>query len=477
MKRVLAAAITMSSSVPASAETELWSQMASEDLSAARALIAANHPGAAEQHGDTSFLRRLSEGYAAARRTAEAARDYRAYRASLLQFAASFDDGHVWSNGRLRAPYAWPGFLVALSDSKWRVLPHELQNGPPAGAVLVSCDGKTPEAIAAGRLGPFITGWSTPARRKTFSIRLLVDWGETPFEPYDQCRFRSSEGQIDHEMEWRQFSAEDYGKAASAARPRPAGDHSLTHWREGWWIRLSSLSSAAGKVVEQAVAHRQQIVNSPYVVLDLRGNGGGNSEYTDRLAHLLLGSQAVEDAEPQADEVGGNVTWRTSPGNLQTLRSYAEKFADTPAAARAWAAQRDSMARALQEGRPFSTSASEDEDSKEARFERPDRPPQVILLTDRYCFSSCLLATDQFRRLGALHVGQPTDSNTHYSEVREIVLPSGLSTFSTLQAFIPSMPMRIGPYSPRIPIPDSVLANEERLQQEVASLVASSRRD
>ena len=152
MKKFLVAVVSLSLSTPVSADTELWSQMASEDLSAARALIAANHPGAAEQHGDTSFLRRLSEGHSAARKTAEAARDYRAYRASLLQFAASFDDGHVWSNGELRAPYAWPGFLVALSDGKWRVLPHELQNGPPAGAVLVSCDRKTPEVIATSHL-------------------------------------------------------------------------------------------------------------------------------------------------------------------------------------------------------------------------------------------------------------------------------------------------------------------------------------
>jgi len=41
-----------------------------------------------------------------------------------------------------------------------------------------------------------------------------------------------------------------------------------------------------------------------------------------------------------------------------------------------------------------------------------------------------------------------TDSNTNYMEVREIVLPSDLSTFSTLQKIDFTQPFRIGPFEP-----------------------------
>jgi hypothetical protein len=47
---------------------------------------------------------------------------------------------------------------------------------------------------------------------------------------------------------------------------------------------------------------------------------------------------------------------------------------------------------------------------------------------------SCLDVTDDWLKLGVLHVGQTTDSDTQYSEVREQYLPSGYSLFSTLQA-------------------------------------------
>jgi len=72
----------------------------------------------------------------------------------------------------------------------------------------------------------------------------------------------------------------------------------------------------------------------------------------------------------------------------------------------------------------------------------------VLVLTDSACFSSCLATLGFFERLGATLVGQTTAADTHYTNVREIVLPSGLSTFSTLQAIDPAAPLHIGPYIP-----------------------------
>jgi len=56
-----------------------------------------------------------------------------------------------------------------------------------------------------------------------------------------------------------------------------------------------------------------------------------------------------------------------------------------------------------------------------------------------------------FLKLGAVLAGQTTGADTHYSEVREITLPSGLSTFSTLRAIMTDAPRDIGPYTPSHP--------------------------
>jgi hypothetical protein len=77
------------------------------------------------------------------------------------------------------------------------------------------------------------------------------------------------------------------------------------------------------------------------------------------------------------------------------------------------------------------------------------------------------------RLLGAVQVGQATSADTYYSEVREIVLPSGLSTFSTLQAIMPDAPRQIGPYHPKYQF-NGDMADTAALEKWIADLNASS---
>lgn len=93
---------------------------------------------------------------------------------------------------------------------------------------------------------------------------------------------------------------------------------------------------------------------------------------------------------------------------------------------------------------------------------------RLVLITDRNCFSSCLIAADLLRRLGALHVGEATDVSTRYMEVREEVLPSGIRTFSTLQK-VALGAADFGPYEPAIAYPGD-LADTSALQRWVVAL-------
>lgn len=84
---------------------------------------------------------------------------------------------------------------------------------------------------------------------------------------------------------------------------------------------------------------------------------------------------------------------------------------------------------------------------------------KVVVITDRHCFSSCLVTVDLFRKLGALHVGEATDASSRYMEVRTILLPSGLRDFSTLQKVAVGLP-DFGPYTPDIPYPGDMADDE-----------------
>ena len=133
------------------------------------------------------------------------------------------------------------------------------------------------------------------------------------------------------------------------------------------------------------------------------------------------------------------------------------------------------MEAAVEQGRAFSPALPQcARGSLAAMPQAPSELPtsamagRLIIVTDRTCFSSCLLAIEMFRRLGALHVGEATDMSTRFMEVREILLPSGLRTFSTLQKVAVGLG-DFGPYEPKIVYPGA-LHDEQKLKAWVAAL-------
>lgn len=450
-RQFLAALLAFAIAPAALAQTQRWAQLTLEDLAAAQKLLADNHPAAAPSHGDAAFQAALQSGYAEVVQRAGQVRTYEGYRAVMTQFAAAFGDRHISAKPLLAKGQRWPGFLVSL-DSDWRVRTRMDGVGLSTGDRLLGCDGKAPEELAQLRLKPYTSNWDIVAQRKKGSYALFLDDGN-PFIPaVTQCTFETSGGaRVDHVLTWRPIGSGEVTAQSTTAIARPSRSVELARFGKGWWIRLGTLQDDARPVVEQVVANAASM-HDGQVVVDLRGNGGGASVYTDRIAEVLYGRETVQKAlERSAVGKPGSV-WRVSPDNLKTLQQYVERFTrelgpQDPLVSEL-TDQLAAMTVALPKGEAFSyVPPPPVPREKEKAGARPLRP-QVVLVTDRFCFSSCLLGANLFRELGAFHVGEPTDQNTHYTEVREIVLPSGLSTFSTMQAYDASMPRKVGPYTP-----------------------------
>ena len=430
--------------------------MAVDDLAAARLLITENHPGAAAVVGDRVFQKQLQGGYEAAEAIAGRARTFGDYRASLLRFAASFEDPHIYSQELVQVPRFWPGFRVALKDNRWIVSADAEEAGPEPGSVLVSCDGRGPDELALERLAPFHTNWSVRARRLRASKELLIDSGSLAHPRLRECTFSEPSGKPRTiKLEWKSVPPTQPAQPSAVASRAPASDLGLTEFEQGWWLRLGTSGGRAFKLLEEARLRQHALRAAPFVVLDLRGNDGGASYFTDALAEIIYGARPVAQARrPKNSQNPEQIVWRVSPAALQTLEAYVPRLSriaspDHPGV-RAVLAQRDEMRRALAAGEPLARAPAQVEAGAPEAASPTTRPPRVVLLTDRWCFSSCLQGVWLFRALGAIHVGEETDANTRYSELRTIDLPSGLSTFSTLQSYSTYAPMRFGPYVPSI---------------------------
>lgn len=453
---------------------QAWNQLARADVGAALDLIEKHHPGAAPELGDTVFQERSRIARANAERRLPMVRDFGGHAALLNGLANDFRDGHIMSNSLFsRSRRSWAGIIIARRGGQWVVGAHEAVGKEPdlSGARLVECDGVPADRMASDLLGAFFVDPSVEAQMASEAANLLLDH-QNPFVRLPSaCTFAiAGGGTVQHKLQWRPVTAQNLQRAAySAYQPARAG-MGLSDFADGKWIALESLDNRAAAVVEAVRAAAAALRAAPMVVVDLRGNSGGNSQYADEIAEVLVG-RARLSAVRQEPSCSG-MYWRASADNAAALSRFAGAL--PPDRAPEWRAQAEALEQAVAAGRPFAPALPACAKADSAPRASPERLPpmamsgRLVLLTDRACFSSCLMAAERFRRLGALHVGEATDVTTRYMEVREIVLPSGPRTFSTLQK-VALGTGNYGPYEPSIHYPGA-LAEDDKVKAWVAAL-------
>jgi len=482
MKRlILACALlcaTITSAVAQNTAAQ-WRDITRADIEAAYQLLMEDHPALSRTINDTALRERLDAGRALALQRAGQVQTIEGYFATMAGFANVAGDKHIW----WRSPYMasavqWAGLIMTRRGDSYVVFSHADADEATSlvGARLLSCDGVSADDFAAQKLGGFSAVWSIEAQRIQRAPTLLIDSGNPFILRPSQCEFMRDRRRISHTLQWRDVSRAELTPLVVLALNRGAAGYGVRSFSGGMWIALQGLDDGATALVAQVREQQAQLHAAPIVVLDMRGNGGGNSNFGEQIARVLFGDARVNHLY-QGGGGDCSTVWRVSPRNLETMRSYVTRFAESnPEFSRGMREVVRRAERAEAEGREFTgptTCGSE-------RAATGTPPAQaaaghIVLVTDNTCFSSCLIVTDMFRRLGALHVGQATDAATHYFEVREERLPSGLSYFSSLQAFAPLGPAQVGPYEPERR-DDADIANPAELEAWIGRVAAQRRR-
>ena len=464
----VAALIAGDAQAQTEASAEAWRQLARADLEAAHALILENHPGAVAELGDDGFRRRMRDGFATAQGRIAAVDSYQGYTAVLGGFATAFGDEHIWSTPKLRGlPYAWAGVVMTRRAGTWVVAAQDGDDQNLVGSRLVSCDGEDAASVAAARLA-FRVSAPVEAQYIAHGGFIFVDDGNPFLTRPRSCVFGTADGPIEFEMNWRAVETARLAEALNGALPSAQAGFGVRRSGDHWWISMERLSNDAATVVDAFEAQAPDWRNSPGLVIDLRGNGGGDSRHGRRLADVIYG------ADHTAARLRGGTAcaalWRASPGNAAHVRAFAARAQD-PQTARYYETLADDIDRAIAEGRPFDEPVPEcaPQEPLATAAPAPAYQGRVFIVTDHACFSSCLLMVRDFRTLGATHVGEATNVSTRYMEVREIVLPSRLTNFSTLQKVAIGGDADIGPFTPEHVFPGS-MADTAALEAWIAGL-------
>jgi hypothetical protein len=175
------------------------------------------------------------------------------------------------------------------------------------------------------------------------------------------------------------------------------------------------------------------------IVIDLRGNDGGNSMWADRLAKAIFGEGVIRGVHKGSQRSATD--WRASPENIAYWRTWIEEtavrdFGRDSEAVRFGERAVKGMTRALGKTPPLwrdgprRTSPSGGLTSRRPRGSGPF-PAQVYVLSNGTCGSSCLNFADTVLFVpGVRLIGSATSGDGPYMEVRNETLPSGLASLT-----------------------------------------------
>ncbi|MDQ8028589.1 MAG: S41 family peptidase [Brevundimonas sp.] len=417
-----------------------WSATLREDVTTLHAVVMDSHPGPHDAL-NPEFRAKAETGLATALQRAETAGDSGGWWWALRAYVASFDDGHVQiglydSNG---FPTRWPGFLTAYRGADQIVLARDEAdaNTPPLGARLIDCDGVSAARLAEQRIGGFRGRWFLESQQVLFGDWLFMN-ASNPWTPeMRSCRFEADGQTRSWTLNWRGIEADDLAARRRATSARGDYQFGLATLEDGgMWFSAPSFNGNPGTAAHTALTplmdemktRQAELRAAPYVVLDLRGNGGGSSHWSELIAQALWGDDWMIAHQLPAIE---GIEWRASDDNLKAIQGYFDEWtaANEDAQRINWARRIiDGMTAARAAGRPYWMDANDQSAPEQARPVPPQlmRGP-VYVLTDSGCGSACLDAVDLWKAAGAIQVGRETSADTVYMDVRNDDLPSGLA--------------------------------------------------
>lgn len=458
-----------SGSMPALANP--WAEIARTDALAIHDLLRDNHPGPADP-ANPAYREWLERGLPLTLKRAESTTSYDEYLRTLEFYTNGFSDDHVALFPSLtESLLSWSGFLVSADpQGVVRVTVAEEDSGVRVGDTLSGCDGKSLDALLKERTDPYFWNAEIPHARLRQVWRLFYQGRNDPQHKYARCKFSS--GTVT--LSWRTTNLRELQPKLDAAQGLGGSELALRKIAGVWMATIPTFNFqtpaqiAGARAFVEALQANIVELRKGTLVLDVRGNEGGNSSWADQILAIIWGRDWIDHIESQFDET---VNWRASPANLDALERNREfairnKLPDNLAY---YTQARDAMKSTLDKGEPFATVA--EESSATPQPASNSVTGRVYLFTDGACASSCLIFADVLRRLpGVTHIGFATYADTAYIDNTSQLLPSGLAYLSySLKVYRKRVRANNEWYEPQIKWPGGTV-NDQTIAKWVAAL-------
>jgi len=348
-------------------------------------------------------------------------------------------DGHAGVVPRLpeglAAKAQWPGFVTVWRGRGLFVYASK-PGGPAVGAELLGCDGQSIRDLIEknvfafnGRIGE-AGHWWVRARQ------VLIDRGNPFIQRPQQCSFRSAGAVSGQTLVWQDLDAQ--GQAwLEASYNGPTLPVGLSEPRPGLlWMAMPSFDpdeaerASYASVNQQLKTQAQGIAAADAMVIDLRDNQGGSSNWSLNFARALWGEAEV-NRRMEAYNAKTEVWWRASPDNAAYLHRLQEQLRQQgQLELLPWLS---SVEQGMEQAKRRKKHFYVEKDSGERSSPLATKPQALLFNKPVYvivpgqCASACLDALDVFTRFPNTRlIGAPSAADSTYMEVRTQTLPSGM---------------------------------------------------
>ena len=428
-------------------ENSIWSTVAQQDLAHIYQTVKQNHPGYLDKE-NPYFKDWLEQGYVKGQQAATTADSLEDVMSILKTYVAGFADGHfsIWFD--YQPVYKkWAGLIIAKQGGDYRVIFSDenwSQPLPPKLSTLVSCDGRVVEKIMAEDiLKSRFSNLTLNYPKVRYASRLLVDDGIGERQHFKSCQFKVNNIKQSVVMKWQNISATALAlktqKQFASSRQYSIEEFS----NDKYWVSLPKFypNEQEQKKLEKVINSIKKVNDTAsLVVLDVRGNGGGNSQWGVEVAKALYGEHFIESFQKAFPDTS-YALWRASQGNhhymeTQILPLVEKQFGKESDTFELFSGVANHMKQAISNKIDFVRQNEEIVTKKTKILFNMKNPiaANVVLLTDSSCGSACLDFADLMLKLpNVVHMGQETGADTVYMDIRTLDLPSGLGQYSLAQ--------------------------------------------
>jgi hypothetical protein len=395
---------------------------------------------------DTPMRDWLTRGLEEAKRRAQTVTTQAGHTYTLMAYVNGFREPHINMSAITSLPPAKsPGFVVTWDAKGARVVwtAPENPNHLKVGDLITACDGQSIFALSSERVFSYTYDARLPSDHRRALTRFFLD-RSVPFAPAPrECLVNGNS----HIIEWRAISDgkadEQYWTAYSSAALGGSAQLGVSEIGDGiLWIGAPSFGgddayvASLSNMFDDAQKLLRAKPSPRAVVVDIRGNGGGNSAWGGKLAKLVLGNGGKPRKQP-----AWAMDWRASPENLANSIATAERLSKTDGLfwmSLGWKFQVvPGLKGAIERGEPiWRQGPKKPQGSSGLTTRRPNKdgqrtPYPVFVLTNGTCMSACLTFLDEILHVpGVKLIGSNSGMDGILMEIRSVPLPSGTFTIN-----------------------------------------------